>query len=317
MRFTRVLHPEIILDKRGSAEARGFYQTVKDLSIRVGNGLGLSKRPENTYQNGVWRLLERDPNLTRHMLHCQVYREMGQQAKTYHLGKDFALALSRIDREIPIDVLPENFIGYVSFPESTVFDEDGEVQGGYIWLGVAGEKDILASHEKGWKPEGERFISMSYVNSKMIGDLFPITTVTASLTQSSVDDLIATVEQKDMLLGRATTEQDMRQRNAVFRTMLNALIYIYSQDPLIDRSRPQKETGLSNKEIQRRGMVINECTIPVYFLNRQYVTERHYSIDSTWVDSFFRWQRCGPQYSQVRLTLVKAHERTYKESTRP
>jgi hypothetical protein len=54
--------------------------------------------------------------------------------------------------------------------------------------------------------------------------------------------------------------------------------------------------------------------VPVFFLNRKYVSHRIRHVDATWIEPHFRWQRCGVGLSAVRLTLVTGHERRYVDA---
>lgn len=308
VRFNRVLHPEIVQDRRGLAESREIYRTVLSACRQV-KGQLVFEPTDLGYQ--ISKVLHRDPILARHCLHVKHFVTTNG-AKTYHVGKDFAQALAKIDREIPIDVLPPNFICYISLAEGSVSDESGDVQGGYVWLGTAQKEEIYLTQEKCWLEEGKRYLSISYLNAHSPGPFPIITAVTCPLDQTSVAELVAPIQNEDVGSPYEITPEINKARTRVFRTLLNSLIYIYSQEPIIERTRPEKELGISKKELQRRSIIINECTIPVHFLNRVYASQRQYCVDSTWVDSHFRWQRCGPQFSQVRLTLVKAHERHYK-----
>ena len=199
MRFTKVLHPEIILNRRGPEEIRQFYKALAEITVRMGNGLApVEEEIRNSpLHQSFWGIVSQDMNMIRHLLHCSLFREQ-PQAKTYHIGKDFALALSKIDKDIPIDVLPANEICYISFPEDTISDEDGPIQGGYVWLGTAGAEDIR-KNETSWLQPGQRYISISYLNSKPLGIGFPVTTVTAPLIQTTFDELITELPWKDHL----------------------------------------------------------------------------------------------------------------------
>jgi len=289
MKFKRVLHPEIILDKRGDSYIRTMYRELLR-STRMRGALTIG-----TDDPRIAEFLQHDVNFRMHLGHCHLYVN-DPNAQCFHLGKDFTQALAKIDRDIPIDILPKNFVCYISFAEGSLSDEDGDIQGGYVSI----------------SSEANRVLSMSYINTRMINNAFPVTTITAPLKQAKIDEMFKDVPIKDIGCGKNASAVELSNRNNVFRALLNAVVYLYSQEPLIEKTRPVKEIGLSNKEILRRGQVLNECTIPVYFLNRSY--HRVYTKDKTWVDSFLRWQRCGPQLSQVRLIMVSAHERTYKSN---
>jgi hypothetical protein len=90
-------------------------------------------------------------------------------------------------------------------------------------------------------------------------------------------------------------------------------MYYNSFEP--DVKRVISNSKLSNKQViklKHKTGVENQCLVDVTFLNWNYAKQRNYSKDSTWINSFPRWQPCGPKLSQVKLIWVKEHERTFK-----
>jgi hypothetical protein len=110
-----------------------------------------------------------------------------------------------------------------------------------------------------------------------------------------------------------TKDVDHKKRHDVFRALINSVIYLFSENPELEKTLPKEQTGLSSKELVRRGRAINLTTIPIVFVNKNYKKIIRYSVESTWIESFPRWQRCGPLNSQVRLIFVSPHERRYKK----
>lgn len=128
MRFGRTLHPEIVLNKRGSKQAREFYSLAMNM-IDITPG-GVAFKAQDTMSAIVAEGLARDPVFLRFTANCKIFKE--RNAPVYHIGREFLQALQKIDREIPVDLLPEKFSAYFSFSNNTVFDDDAAVEGGYV-----------------------------------------------------------------------------------------------------------------------------------------------------------------------------------------
>jgi hypothetical protein len=302
MRFSRILHPEVILNRRGDTQAREIYQKTLDMIEITDNGVYFEAKDQMGWV--IANSLQRDHVFLRFMTNCKIFKK--KKAPVYHIGKDFLQALQKIDREIPLDVLPESFSAYFSFAEDSVFDEDGAVEGGYV--------NIETGRNLGMKSEygNTRIISFSYVCKSSVLGMPPFVSLTVPLDAKRIDELVAQVQTEDFFMLKVKPPEGVEKRNDVFRALLNAVIYLHSTEPFVEISRPIKQSGLSVNEHRRRGLIINDCTLPVSFLYPKYVQTRNYKVDSTWVDSFPRWQRCGANFSQVKLVFVTPHERRYK-----
>jgi len=301
MRFSRILHPEILLNRRGPNHAREIYSKAMSMIQITDSGVYFEAHDDLSWV--LAQSLQKDHIFLRFMTNCKIFKD--KKSPVYHIGKDFLLALQKIDREIPIDILPETFSAYFSFADDTVFDEDGAVEGGYV--------TIDSGKNLGMKSEiDSKVISFSYVCKQTVLDMPPFVSFTTVLDAKKIDEMVSEVETSDFFIHEAKTPDNVKKRNDVFRALLNAVIYLHSTEPLVEFSRPIKQSELSVNEHRRRGLVINDCTLPVSFLHRKYIQRKTYKIESTWVDSYPRWQRCGTNLSQVKLVFVSPHERRYK-----
>ena len=250
-----------------------------------------------------------DEVFSAHLCLCLKYIQLKAQA--YHCGRDFLLAIHRIDREIPIEILPEEFCAYFSFPQRTVYDEEDEIQGAYIYVGP----DYRTPLRRELCTPNSKQIWISYVTtsgSRFGHGLFPI-------TDESISQMIQRLPEKNIRINEdgelyKTFEAAIKpQRNDVYRLVINLAIYIHSTNPDAILTPPaRKMKPAQRKQVQKSGSPINQCTIPVTFVSYNYKSPKRFHIDSTWVETFLRWQRCGPNYAQVRLIWVKPHERKFK-----
>jgi hypothetical protein len=301
MRFSRTLHPEIILDKRGEKSSRELYRKIINMIKVTPEGIRF-ETDADPMSYFIAETLTKDSVFLRFMASCKIF--LDRKAPVYHIGRDFLLALQKIDRQIPLDILPESFIGYFSFSDNTIFDESCAVEGGYVCIG--------RGREMGMKSElaDTRMISFSYV-CKSDEEMPPFGSLTIPLEGRKIEELASEVETVDFFLNQQVSATDSKKRNDVFRTLLNAVIYIHSEEPIIERSRPLEQSGLSVKQHKKQDKIINACTIPISFLNPKYIQTKVYQVESTWIETFPRWQRCGPGLKSVKLVFVTPHERKY------
>ena len=217
------------------------------------------------------------------------------QGKVYHVNQDFLRALSRVERKVDIKYLPERFIGYISFADGTVFDESDEVEGAYVYVGPAKYTMLRDT-------SSERVFWCAYI-CKGLG---AIGTVCTDIKQGEfLEDLVDRVESDNKKENQNFLVPDpgaLSKRSLVFNTVLNCVMYIHSAEP--DVRRIPNADSISNSkvsEIREKTGIKNACTLPITFLNWTYAKQRVYSVDSTWVESYPRWQPCGPGLNQIKL----------------
>lgn len=293
MKFDKLLHPEIVLGKRGDDFMRKFYrEAVHTIRFRPeGGGMEI---------NALVNMMNRSQQ--RSLALMQRFRL--DQGKVYHVNRDFLEALSGVQRDINLKYLPERFVGYFSFAEETIYDEEDEVEGAYIYVGPSRHTMLQDS-------TAERVFWCAYITKGYL----KVGTVCVDIKEGeSVEDLISRVNLDDSI-GNQTDEDGLSKRARVFNTVLNCVMYVHSSEPDVRRVPPAD--SLTNRQIaqvRERTGIKNGCSVHLTFLNWTYAKQRVYSTDSTWVNSFPRWQPCGPGLSQVKLIWVKEHPRHFKKS---
>jgi hypothetical protein len=301
MRYDTILHPEMILNKRGPEFARSFLKSALDM-IEVRKG-GVYFEAHDPTSHFIAESLHRDKVFLRCLTTCKIFRD--QKPPIYHIGRDFLQTLQKIDREIPVDILPEKFLAYFQFAENAIFDDDGVVEGGYICIDRGINLGMTESLQD------KRVLSFTYLCQPKVEGMSAFASMTVELDAKKISELSSGIIVEDHLLGETRTPEQIEKRNNVFRALLNATIYLFSEDPVLEKTRPFREMGFSVKEMKRRGLIINETLVPITFINREYTRPRERHVDATWVESFPRWQRCGPNFSKVKLVFVTAHERRF------
>ena len=288
MRLTKILHPEIITDRRGPVTLRKIYrQALSQIEFVAETG-------------GVivpTLVLESDPVNQRAM--TLMRRWQLDNGKVYHVSKDFLLALAGVERGVSLDYLPQRFVGYVSFADRTIYDDTHEVEGAYVYLGPARYAGLKDVSEK-------RVLWVVYICS---GGAV-IASVSIPLKQGeTIEDLMRTV----CLECEGSIPILNKRKNAlVYNTVVNVVMYLHSQEPNVQRLPAVHE--ISNRkasELALKTGLRNECTVPVTFVNWNYAGQRVYTAEKTWVETFPRWQPCGVGLAQVKLIWVRAHERVY------
>lgn len=319
MKLKKVLHPEIVALKRGPEEMLSnsalLYKEVrfenKFMHVDPDGFLAKSGLQDTLFGIGSDYINNHgDPMFVRYLANIQDWRR--GNFKTYYVGKDFTKTLSEVDLKIPVDVLPENFFAYVAFGEGSISDEEFEVGGAYVRICKAKDMPIRMN-----VPDQEALaVWICYTDASMQGrivDLFVL------LENKSLEELIDEhcLVTRDMRHVNGEyksinyTEDTKIKRAKVFRTALNAVIYIHSADAILHKTLP--EDALPKRKVTelRATGSTNLCTIPVILLNEHYHEPKQFHVEGTWVRSHPRWQPCGAGRTQVKLIWVKEHERKY------
>lgn len=307
MRLTKTIFPEILYGFKGNPKLVEHYKTIlKELRV---TDQGIAAKAD---------FLKRNENLRSFYLAAKIYKD--KSGKNYYLPKDFSQALARVDRAIPVEYLPKEFVGYFQFADEAFIDEDGPVEGGFVYIGSA---KSLGINPASVNPEMS-CVLVSYINyTPSMEEVGPLSVCrfTFPLEQKRVDELADGVETVDYF--DTGTEQkrvsadsaSYRRRTAIVRALINAVLYVHSQDPEIMKLRPFHElTHSQRREHRKRFPVENLCNVPIQVLNWGY-HQKIFSVDQTTVQTHLRWQPCGPNRSQVKLIWVKEHTRRYNVST--
>lgn len=315
MRLNHVLHPEIICNIRGDQKLREFY---KECLSRINYDAAYFFKSET--------LASLDENMREHFAMTWKFRNewaTKQKPKVYYVGKDFCRALVKYDKDIPLDRLPSRFFGYFQFPKETVFDDTDEIDGAYIFVGASHEAPVVLSEY------GKRVIWISYVCKDQVDRPKPLAFAQYGSSLGvynfvSVGRLLLSLENNPALTQAlnqiptrdfgsfANMKKDAEKRAAVFRLLCNLVIYTESAEPELEFV-PTHHHLSNSKKAAVSSSLVNETFMPLTLVSYGYRSERIYSVDSTWVEPFPRWQKCGPGLSQLKLIWVKGHERRFEK----
>ena len=314
MRFKEVIHPEIVHDKRGTERTRRLYREMLDIFI-IKDGQPYYQ-PTTEYQSKHLDFFKDDHVFMEHLELCKIFKK--ENGKVYRIGKEIGIAFSKINKDIPLDILPKKFIGFLSFHPETIYDEDGWCTGAYVFLGYHGDcgamSNSLTDEQKKTQLLWITYMSTNTTTHDEIGQITKLMVPMSSDIMNLVGGHGYSSCDVDIFSGEKTkiTDETRQKRAVVYSAIINSLIYIFSEEPTLELARPVKQTGLSNNEILRRGHVINECTLPVTFVYRDF-HGMQYTVDKTQVSGHRRWQRCGPQNSKVKLIWIDPHQRVYQK----
>jgi hypothetical protein len=258
-----------------------------------------------------------DGNTIHHFWLAKQFRDLN--GKVYYVPKNFAAALAEIDRPLPVEYFPYLFCGWIQFGEGGLSDEEGNIEGGFVYIGPA-KHVALAKEGIPYDPE-LRVLQISYTTTPEKADvvLGSIQKFSTDLRKETLDELCADLPNVDYFIkGKPPTseapEEVQKKRNRVIRALINAALYISSSEPELMKLRPLEEMSHRQRsEYKKTHPVDNLCTLPITLVNWQYEGLRQSHVDSSLVQTHMRWQPCGPQNSQVKLIWVKEHERHYKK----
>lgn len=303
MKFSKLLHPEIVLGRRGSKkQIEGLKEFI--------DAVGIVEEPEDggvRYSlNGVLgQFIKQDPILADHI--CMVAKFRKEKPQVYHVGHDFGEVLAGVSKDLPLDKLPKDFFGYIHFPENTVKDESGYVIGAYVYIGKGNQSPLGSAEDRAMQ-----MMWVSYVQKNPYDEMeFTVCRLVSPITgYKDLRDMVSHTPFDDAEMARS--DIDFREaRLPVYRFIINAVLYIHCQEPNLEDLRPKRHLSHSGKRKLAKQGSINLCTVPIVAINWGFKRDRHYSVSETYVNDFYRWQRCGPQFSEIKLTRVKGHIRKY------
>lgn len=304
MQFNETLFPEIVLDKRGEKFVRETYKKLFDL-------VNIEEAGTVVHDQKLKSLFDTDVNFFRHVFTSKLCKITN--FKTYHVGGGFLGALSSLERDIPIDMLPEEFSGYINFAKNQMSDDDGFIEGAFVYIGKRGS-EIFKRHNL----NGKRCLFITYVNNYIPGLGYKSGNLAICLEQfDKISEALTTYSAVDSLFNSQwkVDNEIALLRNKIYRTVINTVLYIHSEDPKIERVNPYIKGGkISKNQIRNSNGVINECSIPITFVHRLYEKQRVYNVDETFVESYPRWQRCGEGLTRIKLVWVKEHTRHYTKN---
>jgi len=314
MKFNKILHPEVVLGLRGDLK---LTQCYAELFQKIG------KHPEGgyTYDDDLFDAFVKDvPFMDSILMPWKFAHDWhkGERPHVFHAGKDFVKAMTKMDREIPVDFLPERFFAYFSFPEKTIHDGDHWIQGCYIFIGPPQETGIRKSE---WGHD--KVLWMVYYTE----DFQQCARFQCPLTKEKLSELI----NKAPVLPSIFNIEEKKDENVVtmlsavasnnievYLVTLNLALYVNSINCDLMPLPPAYKLQPSKKKEAVSAGVLNQCKIPITFVSWNYQHPRQRHVDSSWVDTFQRWQPCGPGNKQVKLIWVKpdgGFERKYKKNS--
>src|SRR6185295_11312113 len=147
MRFSQPLHPEIVLNKRGDKISRLMYQDWFEVISMDGfsnEGCKFAFDYEKATTPQLLeqiRYLQHDEILSKHVCLTKIFAQ-SKEKKIFHFGKSLIQDLSKMDKDIPLDLLPNQFLGYISFPPNLIADESGYCEGGYVGIFASQTLDV-------------------------------------------------------------------------------------------------------------------------------------------------------------------------------
>lgn len=357
-KIDEVLHPEVMMGKRGDEIEYVHYQRVFRRFARTSGGfrvfspivvdpskskiktktLKISPEQEKRFEDFISYTGLSDNFCKLGWAVQKQFMESG--SRCFYIPASFGRALGKMDKELPIEVFGDRtFCAYFHFGKGALHDEEGPVQEAYLFVGPAkmicvapgDTEELVIDVSKSIFDQMDRFEknNVEALNTRIVaivyncrdskGVLSGFSTAWFPLERKSLEQALAPAVIKDYgFLGKELSVSDasLKKRKVVQRAILNAGIYVHSNDPDIQRLRPQNELSKKQKkEEKKKCPVDNLCTVPVSVLSWSYYG-RAYSKESSFVDSFLRWQRCGHKLSEVKLVWVKAHERRYKKTVK-
>ncbi len=282
--LAKVIHPELLLDLRGDMETRSYLRTFMSLVEY------LESESRWAVKGKLLEAFQEDRNVPAIAFTLKRYTE-AREKKVYYVPKDFALAISKIDKGIPAAILQPGFIAYFELGAGAF---DG-AQGGYVYIDTA--------HRMGLRDrDGER----SADNEVCITVVFFDEKGAASRYSGDLRNDLSLRGKLDTAVETHGAGCSGRVDNTVIQCLINAAIYVHSSDPDMANLVPRREMTKPEREHSRSKYHIeNMCTLPMTILNRSYAVGRQYSSETATVGAHLRWQRHGIGNSQVKLILIE------------
>lgn len=298
MRFSQIIHPELILGKRGNKMDREGL--AKMLS-------GVDLHPEGL-EVQQWLLDAGDVNLVDACVLMKKWRDSHEKA-IYHAGGDFLREIAKVDRSIPVDRLPSRFLAYISFGTGIIRDEEDPIQGAYVFIGPASETSF--GHQRYVSGPDAQVLWISYMTDAPYGGKACVLRVELE-PYMTMKQLLGKIISQDMSFGnfRDSQEVTITKREIVFRTVINLVLFIFQPDPELERLGPSnsiigRKRDILLEKANKGKAVFNSCTLPVTFINWKW----HKPMTEHMVSGHFRWQPHGPARSQVKLIWIDAFQR--------
>ena len=314
MKLSKVIFPEIVKGARFQHESCEYISEYIRNSIKF---VDVGKIEYNTnsslkYALGsigsdlihvLFKIMSTDPNIR--VTYSIAHEHFIKKAKNYHICKNFLDAMGSLkERDLNVDFLPKEFLGYFSLPEGSFFDGRDTSSGCYVSINKG---DYVAD------TQGETLFLAIGLHGSLETDKYHVASIVIPLTSGKKISEI--LEQYNITQGDVALPNGKEIAN----TIINVLLYLNSQDPELLNLTPT--FGGSHSHIKKHTQIIggqecvNACTVPVIAVNWSYEhRQKHLSPSTTHVEAYLAWRRCGPNFSQIRLSYISEHERTYLKS---
>lgn len=237
------------------------------------------------------RGLEEDKTMQSFLRVYKRYRSAPH--KNYIFGRPVISALTSIKNSLKTSYLPTAFNGFLDIPD--LRDSDGDrIEGLFVHIYLTGH--------------GDTFFECAYpLENGSIGHLtltFPPEETDIATWCKQWPRYVVRVE-GDNLVTRTDFKDDPTN---LLELILNCIIYVTrSNEILVEQVN---EFDGSKKAIERQEKIYSH--VPFVRVGEGFEFVRVQHVDSTFVNPFYRMQPCGPSRANVKLTLVRGHERHYK-----
>ena len=291
------LHPEIITGASGPEWDINHYKKVFSQFDEDGHISPLYAAPG-------------DESAFMHFSLSSLYEKIGEPRALY-LNKGFLSVMNTIDKEIPFSYLPQNYFGYIHFPEEFLFDGEDFVEGAYIYLGPS---EALRVH--GGKFGGKEVLAISYIckGRKSFGSLLVNTE-----DKKKLAEILSSYPCNHFTLdGEFDASEMFSHRESIFRTLVNSMLWFStssSDEARIEMIEPMERVHNKKlKKLKRKRVNCNFSTIPFVYVDETPLRRiMRYTKGNTLVSGHLRWQPCGLGRRDLKLIWISEHQRTYNK----
>lgn len=296
MNISHIIHPELIMNLRGPEALRKAESNFVDAYDPERNTINISKLSNETLKIINPVALADSSTMTTLALFKRYKTEKFQN---YYLPKSFCSALIKIEKELTANLLPEGFGGYFVLPKDYFKTNDGlTINGLYLEIfKKTGSSDpriqICIIGDRGDRVGQNKIVFASPILEG----------------QTITETILACMKEP----GTEVNLKNYDLKLAIVNIAVNATLYIHHVSEDILNLKPSDCLSNSKRTLERaKGAgYLNLCTLPMKLVNFDYHTERLYSVESTLVRGYFRWQHHGPNKSMLKFIYVDQHERVY------
>jgi hypothetical protein len=240
------------------------------------------------------------------------------------IQKDFFSKFTNIKiKNVKISHLPKAISGYIKLPIPIVDDDGSKYPHAYVFCGKDRDffpewvSDTLA---KQWRSGTNNDRSDFLLEIALLADPpFGTNLVTEGEIRSFgmrfpkdenilIDEFLAETPDTVITLPFLPQAQRIQEYPTYLRIVLNLLLYINSGAPDIrDFRNTAKYPGQKRKPLRHSDTLSTLDCIKLIGYDWKKDVVKNYSAASWDVDGHFRWQKCGPELSQVKLIWIDPH----------